>query len=125
MLSWAGLCLRNDTSAGKRLSTRLRAGAEVHVGASCLVGRYPHPRTKGTYFRAQYHRIRSRRGHKKAVVAVAASMLTAAYHILRDGTTYQELGASYFDTRDAGKVANRLIRRLNDLRLQVEVKAAA
>ncbi|WP_437944772.1 hypothetical protein WME98_27855 [Sorangium sp. So ce296] len=82
-------------------------------------------RTKGTYFREQYHRIRARRGHEKAVVAVAASMLTAAYHILRDGTTYQELGASYFDKRDAAKVANRLIRRLNDLRLQVELKAAA
>jgi transposase len=124
LLSWAGLCPRNDTSAGKRMSTRLRQGAGW-LKTTLVQAAWAASRTKNTYFRAQYQRIRTRRGHKKAVVAVAASMLTAAYHILRDGTVYQDLGASYFDQRDRGKVAQRLLRRLADLGLQVEVKAAA
>ncbi|KYF78237.1 transposase [Sorangium cellulosum] len=123
--SWAGLCPRNDTSAGKRKSTRLRDGAPWLKTTLVQAAWSAATRTKGTYYRAQYHRIRARRGHKKAVMAVAASMLTAAYHILRNGTTYQELGSTYFDKRDAGRVANRLLRRLADLGFQVEVKAAA
>ena len=61
----------------------------------------------------------------KAIIAVAASILTAAYYMLRDGVAYNELTDKYFDQRDHAKIAKRLIRRLNDLGLQVEVKAAA
>ena len=61
----------------------------------------------------------------KAIVAVAASMLTAAYHMLRDGVEYEDLTGSYFDTRDRTKLAKRLIRRLQALGLTVEVRAAA
>ena len=56
-------------------------------------------RTKGTYLRAQFQRLKSRRGPKKAVVAVAASMLTAMYYMLRDGVEYRELGVDYFERR--------------------------
>ncbi len=66
-----------------------------------------------------------RRGPKKAVVAVAASILTAAYHMLQRGTLYEDLGPHYFDRRDQAKVAKRLIRRLEELGLHVEVRAAS
>ena len=124
LLSWAGLCPRNDTSAGKRMSNRLRPGA-VWLKTTLVQAAWAATRTKNTYFRAQYHRIRARRGHKKAVVAVAASMLTIAYHILRDGTVYRELGADHFDKRDGGRRAQRLLRQLKEMGVNVEVKTAA
>jgi len=61
----------------------------------------------------------------KAILAIAASILTAAYHMLREGTAYKDLKADYFDHRDRAKIVKRLVRRLNDLGLQVEVKATA
>ena len=82
-------------------------------------------RTKGSYLRAQFHRLKSRRGPKKAIIAVAASMLTAVYHMLKNHVPYQDLGGDYFDRRDKTKVAKRLIKKLKDLGLQVEVSPAA
>lgn len=77
------------------------------------------------YLRTQFHRIRSRRGAKKAILAVAASMLTAIYHMLRNGTPYRDLGADHFDQREKHQVAQRLLKRLGDLGYSVELKAAA
>jgi transposase len=124
LVSWAGLCPRSDESAGKRRSVRIRKGAPwlktMLVQAACSAAH-----TKDTYLRAQYHRIRSRRGTKKAYVAVAASILTAAYHMLRNGVAYRELGSGYFDKRDSTKTITRLVRRLRDLGCDVEIKTAA
>ena len=78
-------------------------------------------RTKGTYLNAQFHRIRARRGPKKAILAVAASILTAIYHMLKDGTFYQELGPNHFDARTKERQKNRLIKRLADLGYVVEI----
>ena len=69
-------------------------------------------------------RLKSRRGPKKAIVAVAASMLTAAYFMLRDGVEYADLGGTYFAYRDIEETKNRLLRRLRDLGVEVEVKVA-
>ena len=66
-----------------------------------------------------------RRGPKKAVVAVAASILTAAYYMLQRGVPYEDLGPNHFDRRDKHKIAKRLIRRLEELGLKVEVRAAS
>ena len=77
---------------------------------------------KDSYFRAQYHRIKMRRGAKKAIVAVAASMLTAIYHMLKDGTMYQDLGRNYFDRRSTAQQKKRLVKRLADLGYAVELK---
>ena len=79
---------------------------------------------QGSYLQAQFHRLRARRGTKKAIVAVAASMLTAAWHMLRDGTEWQDLGAAHFDRADARKTANRLIQRLQQLGYVVDAKPA-
>ena len=77
-------------------------------------------RKKASYLQAQYHRLRGRRGPRKAVCAVAASILTAAYHMLKDGTAYTDLGPDHFDRR-AKEVQARLIRRLADLGYAVEL----
>ena len=75
--------------------------------------------------RAQFLRLKNRRGPKKAILAVAASMVTAAYHILKEETTYQELGSDYFERRTKVHLTRRLIRRLEELGLSVEVRPAA
>jgi transposase len=124
LVSWAGLCPRNDESAGKRRSTRLRAGAPW-LKTVLVQAAWAASRKKDSYLKAQFHRICMRRGPKKAVVAVAASMLTAAYHMLQRGVLYEDLGPNHFDRRDKDKIAKRLIRRLEELGLKVEVKAAS
>ncbi len=74
------------------------------------------------YLAAQYHRIAARRGPKRAVVAVAHSIVAAAAHLLRDGTTYRELGPNYFDARDRATLARRAIRRLKRLGFKVTIE---
>ena len=91
LVSWAGLCPRNDESAGKRRSTRLRKGAPW-LKTTLVQCAWAATRKKASYLQAQFQRLRHRRGPKKAICAVAASILTAAYHMLRDGTFYHDLG---------------------------------
>src|SRR5215218_3789972 len=98
LLSWAGLCPRSDESAGKRRSTRLRHGAPW-LKTTLVQCAWAAARKKGGYLQAQFQRLRTRRGPKKAICAVAASILTAAYHMLRDGTFYQDLGPDHFSRR--------------------------
>jgi transposase len=123
LISWAGLCPRNDESAGKRRSNRLRHGAPW-LKTTLVQAAWSATRAKDTYLRAQFHRIRARRGAKKAIMGVAASILTAAYHILGRGVDYHELGGDYFDRLDRSKTARRLVRRLETLGYAVELRAA-
>ena len=123
LVSWAGLCPRLHESAGKRLSTRTRS-SNPWLKTTLVQAAWSAARKKECYFRAQFLRIKSRRGPKKAILAVAASMLTAAYYMLRDGADYRDLGADHFDRRDKAKLAKRLIARLHDLGLIVDVRAA-
>jgi transposase len=120
LISWAGLCPKNDESAGKRRSTRMKKGAPW-LKTTLIQCAWAASRTKGCYLQAQYLRIRSRRGAKKAIGAVAASILTAAYHMLKDGTLYQDLGPSHFDMRDKGKQPKRLLNRLQSLGFTVQI----
>ncbi len=123
LLSWTCLCPRNDESAGKRRSTRLRPGGKW-LKTTLVQAAWAAVRVKGGYLQAQFHRLRARRGAKKAIVAVAASMLTAAWHMLRDGTEWVDLGAAHFDRPDASKTANRLIRRLQQIGYIVQATPA-
>ena len=101
LISWAGLCPKNDESAGKRRSTRMSKGAPWLKTTLIQCG-WAAARKKGSYIQAQFLRIRSRRGAKKAIGAVAASILTAIYHMLKNGTCYQDLGPDHFDRRAKG-----------------------
>lgn len=123
LLSWAGLCPRLDESAGKRRSTRTRQGAPW-LKTTLVQVAWPAARKKDSYFHAQFLRLKSRRGPKKAIVAVAASMLTDIYYMLRDGVEFHDLGDQYFAQRDKTRLTNRLLKRLRDLGVNVEVKAA-
>jgi transposase len=123
LVSWAGLCPRLDESAGKRLSTRTRP-SNPWLKTTLVQAAWAANRKKDGYLRAQFLRLKSRRGPKKAILAVAASMLTAAYHMLKYDVDYRDLGADHFDRRDKPKLANRLIQRLHELGFTVEVRAA-
>jgi hypothetical protein len=80
---------------------------------------------KGSYLQAQFYRIKARRGPKKAIMAVAASILTAIYHMLKDGTMYQDLGSGHFNRRSKDQQKNRLVKRLADLGYAVEITPLA
>ena len=124
LISWACICPRNDESAGKRRSTRIRKGSPW-LKTTLVQCAWAATRTKGTYLQAQFHRIRARRGPKKAILAVAASILTAIYHMLKDGTLYQDPGPNHFDARTKERQKNRLVRRLADLGYVVELMPQA
>ncbi len=121
LVSWAGLCPRMDESAGKHRSTRIREGAPwlKTVLVQCA---FAASRKKDSYLRAQYLRLKSRRGVKKAAVAVAASILRAVYFMLRDATPYKDLGSDHFDKTDKHKLKARLVRRLQSLGLAVTLQ---
>jgi transposase len=121
LTSWACLCRRLDESAGKRKSTRTRKGA-CWLKTVLVQAAWAAVRTKNSYYRAQFLRLRARRGPKKAIIAVAASMLTAIYYILRDGVEYRELGGQYFERLDRTKLTQRLIKRLRDLGYHVQLE---
>ena len=120
LISWAGLCPRNDESAGKRRSTRLRHGGNW-LKTTLVQAAWAAVRVKGGYLQAQFHRLRARRGAKKAILAIAASMLAAAWHMLRNQTDWHDLGANHFDRADRTKTVNRLLARLRQLGIHAEV----
>ena len=114
LISWSGLCPRNDESAGKRRSTRMRKGAPW-LKTTLIQCAWAAARKKDSYLQAQFHRLRARRGAKKPIGAVAASILTAAYHMLKNGTLYHDLGPDHFDKRAKAKHVDRLVHRLRNL----------
>lgn len=124
LISWAGLCPRSDESAGKQRSTRVRKSGPW-LKTTLVTAAWAAVRTQKGYLHAQFLRIKSRRGAKKAILAVAATMLTAAYHMLRDGVEYRDLGDDYFNQRDRSRAITRLVRRLNELGCEVELKQVA
>lgn len=114
LISWAGLCPKNDESAGKRRSNRLRKGAPW-LKTLLVQCAWAATRTRGTYFQAQYRRLAPRRGVKKAIMAVASSILTSVYVMLRRDVDFVDLGADHFLKHERAKTANRLLRRLGEL----------
>jgi transposase len=124
LLAWAGLCPGQNESAGKRKSSRLRKGAPW-LKTMLVQCAWAASRKKDSYYKAQFNRLRSKRGPKKAICAVAASMLTAIYHMLKDGTFHQDLGADHFDRRSTDVKAKRLVAQLAKLGFQVELRPLA
>lgn len=120
LLSWATMCPRNDESAGKRRSTRTRKGSPW-LKTALVTAAWAAVRVKDSYLQAQFQRLKPRRGAKKAILAVAASILTAIWHMLKHDVDYRDLGADHFTRRDRSKVILRLVRRLNDLGCNVTV----
>ena len=120
LAAWAGLGPGNYESPGKRLSGKTRQGSEW-LRTALVEAAQAAAHTLDTYLAAQYRRLAGRRGAKRAVVAVADTILTTIYHLLRDQTTYRELGGHYFDERDRQATERRLVRRLEALGNRVTV----
>jgi transposase len=121
LVSWAGLCPRNDESAGKRRSTRVRQSGNW-LKTTLVQAAWAASHKKDSYLQAQFLRLKSTRGPQKAILGVAASMLTASYYMLRDEVEYRDLGPHHFQRRDKVQTVRRLVRRLKDLGCDVEVK---
>ena len=127
LAAWSCLCPGNWESGGKRLSGRTRTGNRWLRRAFCQLA-WAGARKKGSYFKAQFRRLAGRRGKKRAILAVAHTMIVVVYHLLKNpGLEYRELGEEYFDRRDEEQTKTQLIKRLNKLGWEVAVtpKAAA
>jgi transposase len=124
LVSWAGLCPRLDESAGRKRSKRLRKGApwlKPVLVQSALAA----TKVKNSSLRARYFSLKPRLGHKKAIIAVAAAMLRIVYHMLKDGTFYQDLGPGYRRPKNPERAAQNLAKRIRALGFDVELKLAA
>jgi transposase len=124
LASWAGLVPGLNVSAGKRQSNRTRKGSPW-LRSALVEAAHAASRTKETYLSAQYHRLASRRGKKKAIVAVAHTILGIAYHLINNQTVHEEVGARYFDERDREALQRKYVRRLEELGCKVSVELAA
>jgi transposase len=124
LVAWAGLCPGQNESAGKRKSSRLRKGAPW-LKTMLVQCAWAAKRTKDSYYRAQFFRLQAKRGPQKAICAVAASILTAIYHILKHGTEHHDLGSDYFDRRPVELKASRLVARLKKLGFTVQLQPIA
>ncbi len=123
LASWAGMCPGNNESAGKRIGGRTRR-ANPWLKSTLVEAAWASVKTRDTYLSAQYRRIAARRGKKRAIIAVAHSILVIIYHMLRDGTRHRDLGGQYFEERNHQAIVRYTVRRLNRLGYDVTLAAA-
>ena len=121
--SWAHVCPGNNESAGKRKSGATGRG-NPWLRSALVEAAQAASKTKGTYLAAQYHRLAARRGHKRAILAVAHTILVTLYTMLRNGTTYRDLGENYFDERNQQATLRRSVHRIERLGYKVTLQAA-
>jgi transposase len=124
LVAWAGLCPGQNESAGKRKSSRLRKGAPW-LKTMLVQCAWAAKRAKHSYYSAQFHRLCARRGPQKAICAVAASILTAIYHMVQSGAAHRDLGADYFDRRTPQAKAKRLVAQLAKLGFAAQLQPLA
>lgn len=124
LASWARLCPGNHESAGKRLRTATGKG-NGWLRATLQECAWAAARTRNSYYRALYHRLKARRGAKKAIVAVQHAMLVALWHMLTKGVAHQDLGNDYFDHRNKQRIQRHHVRRLQQLGYEVVLQDAA
>lgn len=121
LAAWAGLAPGSDESAGKRRSSKKRKGNRI-LCTGLIQAAHAAAHTKGNYLSAQYHHLVGRRGKKKALVAVAHSILVIAYHMIKRKEPYQDLGGNYFDQLNPEATAKRLMKRIEKLGYQVTLQ---
>ena len=124
LASWAGQCPGNDRSAGKRRSGTTRHGSKW-LDTALTEAAMAATRTNDVYLAAQYHRLRPRRGHGRALGAVKHSILCACWHMLKTGELYRELGGDYYTRSDPERATRRLVAQLDRLGHHVTLEAAA
>lgn len=121
--SWSGLCPGNNESAHKKKSGKTRKGNAL-LRETLVVCANAAVRNKSSYFYAQFTRISAHRGRKRALVAVAHSMLIAIYHILKDGVVFKDLGADYYNQFNKERKINAYLKKLKALGWEAPVVAA-
>ena len=124
LASWAGLCPGNNESGGKRKSGKTRKGNAWLRRALCEAA-WGASHTKNTYLVAQFRRLAARRGVKRATMAVAHTILVIAYHMLKNGCQYQELGGDYFDRLRGDGLKRYYVKRLQQLGLNVTLEPSS
>ena len=124
LISWAGLCPGNHQSAGKKKSCRIRKGNRELKGV-LMEAAHGAARTKQTYFESLFRRLAAKRGKRRALVALARTILATAYHMIKRGTTYRDLGVNYFDQRQPERIVQRLSNRLSKLGYTVTLTPVA
>lgn len=122
LVSWAGLCPGSEESAKKNRSGKTPKGNRW-LRRALVEAAWGAARRKDGYLGAMYRGIAVRRGEKRAVIAVARTILQSAWHVLSKGVEYKERGGDYFDRLNSEQTKNKLIRRLEKLGYEVEVKA--
>jgi transposase len=122
--SWAGLCPGQEESAGKRRSGRTRRG-NVWLRRALTQAAWGASLSRGSYFKAFYHRLAARKGKKRAIMAVAHALLSTGYILLWTGRKFSDLGEDYFDRLDRERLTKRLVKRLESLGHQVSLQPAA
>lgn len=122
LASWAGLCPGNNESAGKHKSGKTRKG-DTWLRTALVEASLAAVRKKDSYFSAHYRRIARRRGHMKAIIAVAHSILVVTHHMLTSGKTYEDLGGDYFEKREKAAIQARCVKQLERLGYKVDLKA--
>jgi hypothetical protein len=114
LASWAGVCPGNNESAGKRKSSRIPKG-NIYLKTALVEAANAAARTKGTFLRDKFYRLKARRGYKRAAVAIAHKILVSIYHMLSQSVSYNDLGDLYLDKLNTHHVTSNLVRRLERL----------
>lgn len=120
--SWAGVCPGNNESAGKRRSGKTRKGNKI-LKSTLVECAQSAVRRKDTFFYAQYQRISMRRGKKRAILAVAHSILISIYYMIKEDKEYEDLGADFYNKFNKEKKANAYMKKLKELGYDVQIVA--
>ena len=124
LASWAGVCPGNNESAGKRKHGKTRKG-NIYLTTALVRAAQAAAKKKRSYYKDKFHRLKARRGYRRAIVAIAHKILVAAYYMLSTGTPYRELGERYLDVLDVNRTKRLLVLRLQRLGYDVELRPHA
>ena len=114
LAAWAGVCPGNHESAGKKKKTATRKG-NIHLKTTLVQAAVCAARTRGSYYKDKYHRLKARRGAQRATMAIAHKILVAVFHMLAKTIPFQELGEAFLDQQTSKRTTTNLVRRLNNL----------
>jgi transposase len=124
LASWAGICPGNWMSAGKRQGGKSRIG-NVFLKTALVTAAVAASKKRGSYLKDKFHRLRARRGKLRAAVAIGHKILVIAYHMLRTGAPYQDLGPTYLDHLNKRNTVRNLTHRLHALGYSITLQPKA
>ena len=119
--SWAGMSPGQNESAGKKKRGKTRKGNNT-LRKTLVQSARSDARSKDTYFNSFYSRLAARRGGNRAAVALGRKILEISYYMIRDGTTFNDLGANYFTKRNTDRILNSSIKRIESLGFKVQIE---